>query len=183
MVKRFLLVFICGILFCGCGGKNTAVDQAMSLRSAILQAKQCTFSLDITADYGDMTYDFSMDCLCDDQGTITFTVTAPQTISGITGSISNSGGNLTFDDTVLAIPMLTDDQLTPVSAPWILMRTLRAGCITSGTDGRVTIDDSYADDALKLDIYLGEDQMPKEVDIYWKNRRILALTVKSFIIS
>ena len=79
--------------------------------------------------------------------------------------------------------MLTDDQITPVSAPWILMRTLRGGYITSCTDGRITIDDSYDDDALKLDITLNGEKIPSFVEIYWKNRRILTLEVKSFVLS
>lgn len=159
------------------------MNEALALRSAILQAKCCSFTAAITADYGDMTYSFSMDCAADEQGNVTFTVSKPETIAGITGKLTADGGSVTFDDVALAIPMLTDDQITPVSAPWVLMRTLRGGYITSCADGRITIDDSYAEDALKLDISLDQQNKPSLAEIYWKNRRILTVEVTSFVLS
>lgn len=176
-------MLLCLLMLAGCGGKNGTMDEALALRGAITQAKMCSFSIKITADYGDMTYDFAMDCVSDNQGNVTFSVTQPESIAGITGKIGADGGKLTFDDTALYIPMLTDDQITPVSAPWLLMRTLLGGCITSCADGRITIDDSYENDALKLDIQLDAAGMPAAADVYWKNRRILVLQVTSFVLS
>lgn len=173
---------LCILILVGCKGSE-AMDEALALRAAILQAKGCSFTAEITADYGDMTYAFTMDCVADAQGNVSFTVTKPETIAGITGKLTADGGSVTFDDTALAIPMLTEDLITPVSAPWILMRTLRGGYITSCADGRVTIDDSYADDALKLDITLNADNKPSLAEIYWKNRRILTVEVTSFVLS
>lgn len=181
-MKRLFQMILCFVLLSGCS-ETEDMDDALALRSAVLQAKSCEFSIKITADYGDKTYAFSMDCVADKQGNVTFTVREPQTIAGITGSITSDGGNLTFDDTFLAIPMLTDDQITPVSAPWLLMRTLRGGYITASCDGRITINDSYADDALTLDIYLNSDHLPKQADVYWKNRRILTIEILSFALS
>lgn len=181
-MKRLFLMVVCMLLLAGCKG-NGAMNDALALRSAILQAQRCSFSVVITADYGDMVYTFHMDCESDNQGNVMFTVTKPDTIAGITGKISADGGALTFDDTALAIPMLTDDLITPVSAPWILLRTLRGGYISSCADGRITIDDSYADDALTLDITLDEEDKPVLAEIYWKNRRILTLEVNSFVLS
>ena len=182
-MKGVFSLVLCLFFLVGCSAAKEDMNQALALRSQIQQANACTFSLQITADYGNATYDFAMDCVSDRQGNVTFTVTAPESISGITGNLANGNGSLTFDDTVLAIPMLTNEKITPISAPWLLMRTLRGGCITSCAEGRVTIDDSYADDALTLDIYLDGTGKPKTVDIYWKNSRILALKVTSFVLS
>ena len=105
-------------------------------------------------------------------------------ITGITGKVSDAGGKLTFDDTALQFDLMAEEQVTPVSAPWILMKTLRSGYITSaGMDGgrlRLTIDDSYEDDALHLDIWLGEDDCPEDAEILYKERRILSLKVTNF---
>lgn len=181
-MKRGFLLLLCLFVLTGCTG-NAEMDEALALRAAILQAQSCVFQTVVTADYGDAVYSFSMDCTADSKGNVTFTVTAPETIAGITGTVTADGGNLSFDGTLLAIPMLTDDQITPVSAPWILLRTLRGGYITSCADGRITIDDSYAEDALTLDITLGEDDLPRVAEIYWKDRRILTLEVESFVLS
>ncbi|MBR4972786.1 MAG: hypothetical protein IKY59_07435 [Oscillospiraceae bacterium] len=182
-MKRRIILLVCVLMLCGCSGKNTAMDAALGLRSSIAQANCCKFSVKIIADYGNVTYEFSMDCESDREGNVQFTVTQPETIAGITGRVTANGGKLTFDDQMLYIPMLTDDQITPISGPWILMRSLLSGCITSCTEGRITIDDSYEDDALKLDIFLDEAGTPDTVDVYWKNRRILLMNVTSFVLT
>ncbi len=182
-MKKLWILLLCAAFLAGCHYERADLSEAMRLRSAILQAENCSFTAKITADYGDMVYQFTLDCASDRNGDVTFTVKEPETIAGITGRITADGGDITFDDTVLAIPMLTDDQITPVSSPWILMRTLRSGYITSCADGRITIDDSYADDALTMDILLDGEGMPKQAEIFWKNRRILTIEVASFSIS
>ena len=114
-------------------------------------------------------------------------MTAPETISGITGKIDSEGGKLTFDDVVLHFDLLTDEQLSPVSAPWILLKTLRGGYITSaGLEEEkihLTVDDSYDDDALQLDIWLDEKDLPQRAEVLYDGRRILSLDVKSFSLS
>lgn len=175
------------LLFTGCSGASKEIERGMALRANLLKASSCTFDTEITADYGDALYSFSMSCEADARGSVAFTVTAPQTISGITGEISGDGGRLTFDDTALQFDLMADGQVTPVSAPWILMRTLRGGCLTSaGTEGdllRLSIDDSYADDALNLDIWLDAGNVPVRGEILFDGRRILSLTVTNFRIS
>lgn len=174
------------LLMClsGCAGTASELERGMALRSRLLQAEQVSFTADIAADYADTLQLFSMDCVSDAEGNLTFTVTAPESIAGITGSISDGEGRLTFEETALHFELLTDDQLNPVSSPWILMKTLRSGYLTSaGMDGellRLTIDDSYEDDALQLDIWLGEGDLPQRAEICYDGRTILTLSVKAF---
>ncbi|MGM9549802.1 MAG: hypothetical protein ACI3V5_08145 [Faecousia sp.] len=168
----------------GCSGTSKEMERGLALRSELLKASECRFSCEITADYGDKVYAFSMDCQGDPQGSLTFAVTSPETIAGITGGVSESGGKLTFDDTALQFDLMADDQITPVSAPWIFLKTLRSGYITSaGMDGerlRLSIDDSYEDDALQLDIWLSGENRPENAEILWGGRRILSLRVSNF---
>ena len=158
----------------------------MALRTRLLASDVC-FDADITADYGDEIYTFSMNCKADQQGNLTFTVTQPESIAGITGTVSAGGGKLTFDDQALSFALMADGQLTPVAAPWILLRTLRSGYLTScGAEGehlRLAIDDSYQEDALHLDIWLDKEDIPQRAEIVYDGKRILSLIVKSFAIS
>lgn len=183
-MKKLAAAVIMLAFLTGCSGESREMQRGLELRSQLLKASECRFSCEITADYSDRVYTFSMDCRCDPQGNLAFTVTAPETIVGIAGSVSEAGGKLTFDDTALQFDLMADDQVTPVSAPWILMKTLRSGCITSaGMDGEslhLSIDDSYEDDALHLDILLGEESRPERAEILFKERRILSLTIKNF---
>lgn len=176
-----LLVFLTG-----CADASKEMERGMKLRSDLLKASACRFDAEITADYGDKVYTFSMNCQGDPLGNMTFTVTAPETIADITGSISDTGGKLTFDDTALQFDLMADDQVTPVSAPWILLKTLRSGYITSaGMEDdllRLTIDDSYEDDALHLDIWLNDENQPTKAEILYDGRSILSLAVTNFAI-
>lgn len=157
----------------------------MVLRDKLL-SHECSFDADITADYGDKLHEFSVTCRSDTQGNLSFSVIQPESIAGITGTIEQSGGKLTFDDTALHFELLADGQLAPVCAPWVLLKTLRSGYLTSaGAEGellRLTIDDSYAEDALHVDIWLDETDVPVRGEILYDERRILSLDVKNFVI-
>ena len=170
-------------LLVGCKGEDRELDRAMALRAELL-AHGCSFDAEITADYGDKLYTFTLSCEGDALGNLGFTVKAPETIEGIAGTIAADGGKLKFEDTVLAFPLLADEQITPVSAPWLLLKTLQGGYLTSaGMDGeylRLTVNDSYEEDALQLDIWLDSEDRPIRADILYDGRRILALSVLNF---
>lgn len=171
------------VLLTGCTGKDELLDRAMTLRADLI-AQDVSFDAQITADYGDETYTFSMHCRSMTNGDLTFEVTKPESIAGITGTVSTTGGKLTFDDAALAFELMADGQLSPVSAPWVLMKTLRSGYLTSVTEEeeslRVSIDDSYEEDPLHLDIWLGDNDLPKTAEIYWQGRRLLSVNVSNF---
>jgi len=183
-MRRIAAVMWVVLLLAGCSGADLKLDRAMALREKLLAAAGCSFDAVVTADYGNLSYTFSMQCSTDDQGNLRFSVVKPETISGISGKVSATGGKLTFDDKVLAFDLMADGLVTPVSAPWVLIKTLRSGYLTScGQEGeylRLSIDDSYADDALHLDIWLGEGDLPVRGDILWKGRRLLSIQVENF---
>lgn len=184
-MKRLLVVIVSVFLLTGCAKQEGHMHNAMSLREKLLNANGCSFDAVITADYADKIYTFGMQCLFDKDGNLTFTVTQPDTIAGITGAIAINSGKLTFDDKVLAFSLLADGELSPVSAPWLLIKTLRSGYLQSSSmdSGRthLTIDDSYEADALKMDIWLNDSFLPATAEIIWQGRRILSVSVDNFI--
>lgn len=182
-MKRIAVVFLVAVLLFGCSEANP-MDKAISLRQRILNAGGISFDATVTADYGDILQSFSLRCLVDESGKLTFEVLSPESISGITGTMSAEGGSLTFDSQVLAFDPLAEGQVAPVTAPWLLVHTLRGGYIracgeeSGGT--RLTIDDSYEEDTLQIDIWLDEKDAPKEAEILWHGRRILSLVIENF---
>ena len=172
------------LILSGCTNTTKEIERGMTLRTRLLQSSSCSFRAEITADYGDLVYTFGMDCLGNADGNMNFTVTKPESIAGISGKIIEENGSLTFDQQALFFSLLTDEQLSPVSAPWILLKTLRTGYLTSACveDGqlRLTIDDTYEDDALQLDIWLNEQDVPKHAEIVYGGRKILSLDVTEF---
>ena len=60
-MKRIWLLLCAVLLITGCGGKGKELDRAMELRSRLLDASECSFRAEITADYGDKVHSFAME--------------------------------------------------------------------------------------------------------------------------
>lgn len=185
-MKLAVTVILIVCMLSGCKPGDDLLEQATGLRKTILAANGCTFQTVITADYDDVLYTFQMDCIGDSTGAIRFTVTDPETISGITGTISREMSALTFDDKILSFPMLAEDQLTPVSAPWIFYNTLRSGYITGcsreGDGFCIYIDDSFEENPLHLEITTDSQMQPSFAEIIWQDRRILSMDIRGFTV-
>ena len=186
-MKKVLPLLLAVVLLTGCSQTPKEMERALALRSKLLQADSCAFDAEITADYGDILHVFRMNCTADAQGGVSFRVGAPESIAGITGTLSSQGGALTFEDTALYFELLADGQLSPVSAPWVLMKALRGGYLTSaGMENdqlRVSVNDSYEEDALNLDVWLDSADIPQRADICYAGKRILSLKLENVQIS
>ena len=183
MFRLISWLMIAAIFLTGCSD-NGSVEPALALREQLLASDGCAFCISISADYGDSVYSFVMDCTTDANGNITFSVIEPEPISGITGKIDQDGGKLIFDEKILTFPLLADEQLTPVSAPWLLIRGVRSGYIGAvGKDGdnyKVQLDDSFEEDPLKMDLWINEESIPIHCDFLWDNRRIITVSIENF---
>ena len=183
-MRTRLAVIICVLfLFSGCKDSGDGLNRAVALRNRVLYSEGCSFLATITADYGEQIYEFKMDCKTNREGDLTFTVMEPLTIAGITGKVSGLGGEITFDDKVLAFQTIADGLVTPVSAPWLFIKTLRGGYLggvaLTGKGIEISIDDSYAEESLHLQIHTAGD-LPEYTEIFWQGRRILTLTIENF---
>lgn len=179
-----LAAFVCvALLLCGCNKSDDSLNKALSIRNKLQEGNGCSFSATVQADYGEKIYIFKMDCQTDQVGNLTFSVTEPATLYGITGKVSTAGGAITFDDKILAFPTIADDQVSPVSAPWLLIHTLRSGYLKGTVEldngYEISIDDSYEEEALHLIIDVKEDS-PQSAEIFWQGRRVLMLSIEEF---
>lgn len=185
-MKRFVLLLFAVFLLTGCSWGHTEMEQALSLRESLLSGNGCSFSTVITADYLDELYTFKMVCTSDKDGNLKFQVIKPDTISGISGEVSQSKGKLTFDDEVLLFETMAEGQITPISAPWLMLHTLRSGyiqgCAKQEKGLFIQIDDSYEDKALTVEYYLDNAGLPARVEILWEGRRVVSLDVENFTI-
>ena len=183
-MKKCLAVLSLLLLLSGCGGGNPELNKAMEFRKELITSEGCSFDAEITADYGDAIHTFTLACQGDSQGNLTFTVTEPQSIGGITGKIGNTGGQLTYTETALQFDLLTDQQLSPVSAPWVFLKTLREGYLLNAgkEDGGIRMEarDSYEEDALHVDLWLSADGIPRRGEILFRGRRLLTLETDNF---
>lgn len=185
-MKHFAVVFLMILTLAGCSANNTGMEQALALREALLNGDGCSFRTAITADYEDSVYSFEMECTADKEGNLSFEVIKPDSISGIKGEINHKEGKLTFDDQALLFQAFADDQVTPVSAPWVMLYSLRSGYIQGCgkyQDGlHIQIDDSYEDKTLTVEYYTDANHIPIRAEIIWQGRRIVSMDVENFTI-
>ncbi len=185
-MKRIILILLAVIFLVGCSSGQGELERALSLRERILSGSACSFDVVISADYSDKVYTFEMKCSSDRSGSLSFEVVSPESISGVTGTVAHDSGKLTFDDQALLFEILADGQITPVSAPWIMLGALRSGYITGCARQQeglyVQIDDSYEDKALTLDLYTDSQDVPIRGEIIWEGKRVVSMDVKNFTI-
>ena len=112
-----------------------------------------------------------------------FQVLEPEEIAGIRGTIREDAGTVEFEETVLSFPLMAQGRLSPLSGPWVVLKAIRSGCIiAAGQEGeltRVTIDDSYADNALTVDLWLEEGQLT-QAEVAWEGLRCQVMTFDDF---
>ena len=183
-MKKVWILVVMLFLF-GCSGEVSKMDRGLAFREKLLNAKGCSFEAELTADFGDKTYSFTLDCQGKEDGSLEFMIQKPDTISGISGVLSAVGGQITFDeDRAVAFPMLAEGMLTPVSGPWVFYNALRSGYILAcGNEEellRLTINDSYEEDALQVDVWLDGEERPIMAEIFWQSHRILSIRVTNF---
>lgn len=183
-VRRLIPFFFVLVFLSGCGGKESgSVGEAMAFRTKLLSAQGCAFTGAITADYGDRSYSFTVDCEGDKDGNLDFSVTAPETIAGISGRVEAQGGKLTFDDTALDFGLLADGQVSPVTCPYFMVDAWRQAYLAAAgqtEDGlRVTFDTSFDASPLSVDLWL-QDGMPTFCELAYDGRRILSMEIQNF---
>lgn len=123
-----LLLSACG----GAGGTSKPQEQALIIRGEYLESAGCTAKLDVTADYGQRVYTYTVDVSVAGEETV-LTVAAPQELAGITARVTGSGSSLEYDGAILETGPLDDEGLTPLSAVPTLLESARSGFIDSCT--------------------------------------------------
>ena len=190
-MKRFRLlcpVLLILLLLSGCAeGGSGSLDKALEFRTRLLSAEGGTFSARITADYTDRVYTFVTDCQWDKDGSLSFTVTEPETLAGITGMFESGDGKLTFDGTALDFGILADGQVSPVSCTYVMLTAWRTGYISSAgqtEDGlRITFDSGMEEQPLTVDLWLDEAGLPKYGEITYAGRRILSAELENMVLA
>ena len=181
-MKRISCLMILLFLLTGCSSDDS-LDKAMDLREKMTKSR-CSFDSKITADYGNTQQNFSMYCQTDAEGNLIFSVVEPESIAGISGIISESGAKLTFDGKAVAFPLLAEGQLSPISGPWLLIKALRGGylssCCMEDNLYHLSIDDSYEAQSMRLEIWFDDDGSVTYAEIFWKDRMLLSMNIEKF---
>ena len=182
-MKKLIALCACVCFLAGCSAsEEPSTQHAIDFRTALMEAEGCRFTADVTADYGDKVYVFSLQSETVD-GETTLQVLSPESIAGIRATISADGAELEFDSVALEFGKLANGYVSPVSAPWLLEQCWQGAYIAyAGADEeheRVTYLQGYQEEELSVDTWF-LDQTPVYAEVVWNDVRCLQIEIKDF---
>ena len=131
-MRKLLLCVPMMLLLAGCtpAKVSQAEELALGLRGEYLEMTACSAHLSVTADYGQRVYDYEMDAVLEGEE-LTLTLTAPETVAGMTAHLSEGEGQLEYEGVWVETGTLDENGLTPLSAFSAMLEAARGGYITA----------------------------------------------------
>ena len=173
---------LCALL-CGCASEESILQPAIEFRAALLQAGGCSFRAAIEADFGDRVEVFTVDCDLDEDGTARLTLIEPESLAGITCSVTDGGGKITYDGMSVDFGLLANGNVIPAAAPALTALCWREEYISAaGTEQdayRVTYEKDFEEKRLQIDTYFKND-LPFFAEVCYNNQRILKLEISDY---
>ena len=129
-----LMMTLC-LLLTSCAGKgnetSSADELALNIRTEYLAMTGCSTKVDITADYGQRVYEYTIAVSWQKGGETVLTILAPESIAGITARIDNGTGYLEYDGASVETGAVTTSGLSPVEAIPMIFESIFTGYIAS----------------------------------------------------
>ena len=132
MRKGLICVLMTTLLLAGCGGAGVseAEELALTIRGEYLSMENCAVQAAVTADYGQRVYEYQLTAAVTGEETV-LTLTAPETVAGLTARITGEENRLEFDGVSVETGPLDGQGLSPVSSIPALLESARSGYITA----------------------------------------------------
>ena len=129
-------------LLCACGGGNEDNDLVLSLREDFQNMDAWSGEMELTADYGQRVYAYSVSFTGDREEGTTLTITAPEEAEGITAVAKEGQTWLDYDGVRLETGPLDPQGLSPMDALPALLTELETGTVAevgTETDGDLSL--------------------------------------------
>ena len=178
------------LVLCACGagnGENTGSAQVQKRFSALPGA---SFHVEILSDLGKSTLAYQYDYAYNSKGNDTLTLTAPESLAGITATIAGEDApalTLQYEGTVLDAPGPSKAGLTPADIVPYLFSELRSGnpteTWTERADGTTFDVLKYVreddDGTITRQVWL-KDGAPQRAECYWNDALVLTCTFNNW---
>lgn len=124
-----LMMTLCLLLgSCGTGDGGWSDEElALEIRGEYLGMTTCAAVMDVTADYGQRVYDYTMELSYEKDGETVLTVVAPEHIAGVTARIANGAATMEYDGVSLETGALDTQGLSPVGAVPAMLKAVCQG--------------------------------------------------------
>ena len=185
-VVASVLASVMLLTLASCGNKaEEQVQQALDFRAAVLGASTCGFTADVTADYGESVYDFTLEADYDPaERSTALTVTAPDSIAGICATIDGTDAELQFEEVSLVLETTGSSHIAPLRLPQILGDAWCYGYVESLSkeDEAILVTYRSGYDAEELLVYTWFDlrMNPERAEIYDQETCVLAAEIEDF---
>ena len=182
-MRRLLAVTLLCLLLAGCTEGKDTLSHAVEFRAALVQAGGCSFQAEITADFGETVESFTVSCEAQADGETNLTILEPETLAGITATVTQVGGKITYDGMMLDFGLLADESLAPAAAPSLMVACWSGEYISSAGNEdayyRASYEKGYDEDVLKVDTWF-ENGLPIYAEVCYNDARILQLKITDF---
>ena len=129
-------------LLCACGGGNADNELVLSLREDVQNIDAWSGEMELTADYGQRVYAYSVSFTGSQEEGTTLTITAPEEAAGITAVAKEGQTWLDYDGVRLETGPLDPQGLSPMDALPALLTELETGTVAevgTETDGDLSL--------------------------------------------
>lgn len=184
------------LLLAGCQGKANGQEQspgeeARLIRGEFLAASACAGTAEITADYGQRVYEFTVDFSWARDGDTILTLTAPEELAGLTARISQGQSRLEFDGAALDTGELTGEGLTPMELIPALLDWVQTGfmaqCVYEDLDEIPALRIQFRDPDMQAGSgtectawFSRADHTPLRAELFWNGELVLRGTFSHF---
>lgn len=182
-MRRILGTVLLCLLLWGCSGENVGMQEAVEFRSELVQAGGCSFQAQITAEFEQSVTEFSLDCQCSSEGTAQIVILSPESLQGVTATVTEKGGTLCYDGLAVDFGLLAEGKLAPAAAPLLLSQCWTSEYILSAGEQeglcRVSYQMGYGEKSMNVDTWF-ENHLPIYAEICYNNERILKVSISEF---
>ncbi|MCI5498279.1 MAG: hypothetical protein MR419_01910 [Clostridiales bacterium] len=122
-----MILLLLAAALCGCTGADDENQLALQLRSDFLAMDGCNGAMEVTADYGQRVYTYTVEFSGTKKDGITLVITEPEEVAGITARIASGKTYLEFDGVQLETGPLNEDGLSPLDALPAFLTAIKTG--------------------------------------------------------
>lgn len=112
-------------------GGNKAEELALTIRGEYLAMSSCSGSVDVTADYGERVYEYTLNLNWQKESGYTLVVAEPEDIAGVTITVTEGQTALEYDGARIETGAITPEGLSPVDAIPTFFEYAREGFIAA----------------------------------------------------
>lgn len=187
-VKRLAALLSVLCILSSCKSAEDEMQRALNFRTDILAGSSCGFSAEVTADVGNRIYVFSADCSYDPESNdASISVTAPETIHGISATVDGETAQVTFDGISLELGSIVGGRIAPMQLPQILGDAWAYGYIESageaGEGYLVSYTIGYDAEEKTVYTYFDEQMMPLRAELYYEGVCVLEAEIGNYVLS